>query len=88
VHVYVRPQLVGLELPIVPVRHEYFITEPTVPPTITPNMPVMRIPGILLACALLQLRKTNCRCVCVCVCVRVCVCVCVCHTRRDALPTA
>lgn len=37
--------MVGLELPIIPVRHEYFITEPTVPPTIYPNFPVMRIPG-------------------------------------------
>lgn len=47
-HAYHIAKLVGLELPIVPVRHEYFITEPTVPPTITPNLPVMRIPDATL----------------------------------------
>lgn len=40
-----QQQMAGLELPIIPVRHEYVITEPTVPPTITPKLPVMRIPG-------------------------------------------
>lgn len=47
-HAYHIAKLVGLELPIFPVRHEYFITEPTAPPTIFPHFPVMRIPDATL----------------------------------------
>src|SRR5262249_1982007 len=39
-------KLVGLELPIVPVRHEYFITVPA--DGLQPTLPVMRIPDATL----------------------------------------
>jgi len=40
--------MVGLELPIFPVRHEYFITEPISNKDITPDLPVLRIPDSTL----------------------------------------
>eukprot|EP01089_Gocevia_fonbrunei_P002335 TRINITY_DN12313_c0_g1_i1.p1 TRINITY_DN12313_c0_g1~~TRINITY_DN12313_c0_g1_i1.p1 ORF type:complete len:442 (-),score=87.34 TRINITY_DN12313_c0_g1_i1:49-1374(-) len=43
-HAYHIAKLVGLEVPIFPVRHEYFITEPVQNPEIKPTFPVMRIP--------------------------------------------
>lgn len=39
-------QLAGLELPIVPVRHEYFVTIPMV--GLTPDLPCFRIPEMTL----------------------------------------
>lgn len=39
-------QLAGLELPIVPVRHEYFVTIPMV--GLTPDLPCFRIPELTL----------------------------------------
>jgi glycine/D-amino acid oxidase-like deaminating enzyme len=39
-------QLAGLELPIVPVRHEYFVTIPM--PGITPDLPCFRVPDLTL----------------------------------------
>lgn len=43
-HAYHVAKLVGLELPIVPVRHHYFITQPITSHPINPSMPVLRIP--------------------------------------------
>jgi glycine/D-amino acid oxidase-like deaminating enzyme len=43
-HAYHIARLVGLELPIVPVRHEYFITQPLPNKGILPHFPVIRIP--------------------------------------------
>jgi len=43
-HAYHVAKLVGLELPIIPVRHEYFISEPLSKDKIQPTMPVLRIP--------------------------------------------
>jgi hypothetical protein len=37
-------QLVNLTLPIIPVRHEYFISESLGKDNIQPTMPVLRIP--------------------------------------------
>ncbi|MCE9546040.1 MAG: FAD-binding oxidoreductase [Planctomycetia bacterium] len=43
-HAYHVAKLVGLELPIVPVRHEYFVSVPL--PGMHPGLPVLRIPDI------------------------------------------
>jgi len=43
-HAYHIAKLVGLELPIIPVRHEYFVTEPLAGGLVQPSMPVLRIP--------------------------------------------
>ena len=45
-HAFHIAKLVGLELPIVPVRHEYFISVPCA--GLTPEFPVIRIPDISL----------------------------------------
>ncbi len=45
-HAFHIAKLVGQELPIVPVRHEYFITVPT--EGLTPGLPAMRIPDATL----------------------------------------
>jgi len=45
-HAYHVALLAGLELPIVPVRHEYFITVPM--PELTPDLPCFRIPELTL----------------------------------------
>jgi len=44
-HAYHIAKLVGLELPIVPVRHHYFITQPIMKPGVklTPSFPTLRI---------------------------------------------
>jgi glycine/D-amino acid oxidase-like deaminating enzyme len=45
-HAYHIARLVGLELPIVPVRHEYFITVPLL--GLSPELPCFRIPEMSL----------------------------------------
>jgi glycine/D-amino acid oxidase-like deaminating enzyme len=45
-HAYHVARLAGLELPIVPVRHEYFITVPM--PGLSPSLPCFRIPELAL----------------------------------------
>jgi glycine/D-amino acid oxidase-like deaminating enzyme len=45
-HAYHVAKLVGLELPIVPVRHEYFVTVPMT--GLTPDFPCFRIPELAL----------------------------------------
>jgi glycine/D-amino acid oxidase-like deaminating enzyme len=45
-HAYHLAKLVGLELPIVPVRHEYFVTVPMA--GLTPDLPCFRIPELTL----------------------------------------
>ena len=45
-HAYHIAQLAGLDLPIVPVRHEYFITNPM--PALSPELPCFRIPELTL----------------------------------------
>jgi glycine/D-amino acid oxidase-like deaminating enzyme len=45
-HAYHIAQLVGLELPIVPVRHEYYVTVPV--PELRPDLPCFRIPEFTL----------------------------------------
>ena len=45
-HAYHVAQLVGLELPIVPVRHEYFVTVPL--DGLTPELPCFRVPELAL----------------------------------------
>jgi glycine/D-amino acid oxidase-like deaminating enzyme len=45
-HAYHIATLVGLELPIVPVRHEYFVTVPMA--GLEPNLPCFRIPEMTL----------------------------------------
>jgi glycine/D-amino acid oxidase-like deaminating enzyme len=45
-HAYHVAKLAGLELPIVPVRHEYFITVPM--KGLTPDLPCFRIPELTL----------------------------------------
>ena len=45
-HAYHVAKLAGLELPIVPVRHEYFITVPM--PGLPPELPCFRIPELTL----------------------------------------
>jgi glycine/D-amino acid oxidase-like deaminating enzyme len=45
-HAYQVARLAGLELPIVPVRHEYFVTVPLA--GIEPRLPVVRIPDASL----------------------------------------
>src|SRR5947207_1536708 len=45
-HAYHIAQLAGLELPIVPVRHEYFITVPM--PSLSADLPCFRIPELTL----------------------------------------
>ncbi len=45
-HAYHIAKLVGLELPIVPVRHEYFVSVDA--PGIRPELPVLRIPDATL----------------------------------------
>jgi glycine/D-amino acid oxidase-like deaminating enzyme len=45
-HAFHIAKLVGLELPIVPVRHEYFISVPC--NGLTPEFPVIRIPDVSL----------------------------------------
>lgn len=45
-HAYHVAKLAGLELPIVPVRHEYFITVPM--PGLNPDLPCFRIPEMTL----------------------------------------
>lgn len=45
-HAYHVAKLAGLELPIVPVRHEYFITVPM--PDLNPDLPCFRIPEMTL----------------------------------------
>ena len=45
-HAYHIARLAGLELPIVPVRHEYFITVPL--PGLSPTLPCFRIPELTL----------------------------------------
>src|SRR6185503_3432772 len=43
-HAYHVAKLVGLELPIVPVRHEYFVT--VAMPGLAPDLPCFRIPEL------------------------------------------
>jgi glycine/D-amino acid oxidase-like deaminating enzyme len=43
-HAYHLAKLVGLELPIVPVRHEYFVTVPV--EGLTPDLPCFRVPEL------------------------------------------
>ncbi len=43
-HAFHVAKLVGLELPIVPVRHEYFVTVPM--PHLAPDLPCFRIPEL------------------------------------------
>jgi glycine/D-amino acid oxidase-like deaminating enzyme len=45
-HAYHIAKLAGLELPIVPVRHEYFVTIPM--PGLTPDLPCFRVPELTL----------------------------------------
>ena len=45
-HAYHVAKLAGLELPIVPVRHEYFVTVPM--SGLTPDLPCFRIPELTL----------------------------------------
>jgi glycine/D-amino acid oxidase-like deaminating enzyme len=45
-HAYHIARLVGLELPIVPVRHEYFVTVPI--EGLHPNLPCFRVPELTL----------------------------------------
>ncbi len=45
-HAYHVAKLAGLELPIVPVRHEYYITVPM--PNLAPELPCFRIPELTL----------------------------------------
>jgi glycine/D-amino acid oxidase-like deaminating enzyme len=45
-HAYHLAKLVGLELPIVPVRHEYFVTVPM--PGLSNDLPCFRIPELTL----------------------------------------
>jgi glycine/D-amino acid oxidase-like deaminating enzyme len=45
-HAYHIAKSVGIELPIVPVRHEFFVTIPT--DFLTPHLPVVRIPDLTL----------------------------------------
>jgi glycine/D-amino acid oxidase-like deaminating enzyme len=45
-HAYQVAQLAGLDLPIVPVRHEYFVTIPMA--GLTPDLPCFRIPELTL----------------------------------------
>jgi glycine/D-amino acid oxidase-like deaminating enzyme len=45
-HAYHIAKLAGIELPIVPVRHEYFVTVPMV--GLTPDLPCFRIPELTL----------------------------------------
>ncbi len=45
-HAYHIAKLAGLELPIVPVRHEYFVTVPM--PGLTPDLPCFRVPELTL----------------------------------------
>jgi len=45
-HAYHVARLAGLELPIVPVRHEYFITVPV--DGLTPDLPCFRVPELTL----------------------------------------
>jgi glycine/D-amino acid oxidase-like deaminating enzyme len=45
-HAYHVAQLAGIELPIVPVRHEYFVTVPMA--GLTPDRPCFRIPELTL----------------------------------------
>ena len=45
-HAYHIAKLAGLELPIVPVRHEYYITVPM--PGLAPDLPCFRIPELTL----------------------------------------
>jgi glycine/D-amino acid oxidase-like deaminating enzyme len=45
-HAYHVAKLAGLELPIVPVRHEYFVTVPV--PGLGPELPCFRIPELTL----------------------------------------
>src|SRR5437762_7492110 len=45
-HAYHIAKLVGLELPIVPVRHEYYITVPV--DGLKPDLPCFRIPELTL----------------------------------------
>jgi len=45
-HAYHVARLVGLELPIVPVRHEYFVTAPL--EGLNPHLPCFRIPDMAL----------------------------------------
>ncbi len=45
-HAYHVAKLVGLDLPIVPVRHEYFVTIPMA--GLTPDLPCFRIPELTL----------------------------------------
>jgi len=45
-HAYHIARLAGLDLPIVPVRHEYFITVPM--PELSPDLPCFRIPELTL----------------------------------------
>src|SRR6185436_2191205 len=45
-HAYHIAKLAGLELPIVPVRHEYFVTVPM--EGLTPDLPCFRVPELTL----------------------------------------
>jgi glycine/D-amino acid oxidase-like deaminating enzyme len=45
-HAYHVAKLAGLELPIVPVRHEYYITVPM--PDLRPDLPCFRVPELTL----------------------------------------
>jgi glycine/D-amino acid oxidase-like deaminating enzyme len=45
-HAYHIAKLVGLELPIVPVRHEYYVTVPM--SGLTPDLPCFRVPELTL----------------------------------------
>jgi glycine/D-amino acid oxidase-like deaminating enzyme len=45
-HAYHVAKLAGLDLPIVPVRHEYFITVPM--PELRPDLPCFRVPELTL----------------------------------------
>jgi glycine/D-amino acid oxidase-like deaminating enzyme len=45
-HAYHLAKLAGLELPIIPVRHEYFVTVPV--DGLTPDLPCFRIPELTL----------------------------------------
>src|SRR5206468_5214304 len=45
-HAYHVARLAGLELPIVPVRHEYFVTVPMA--GLTPELPCFRVPELTL----------------------------------------
>jgi glycine/D-amino acid oxidase-like deaminating enzyme len=45
-HAYHVARLAGLDLPVIPVRHEYFVTLPL--PGLTPRLPCFRIPDMTL----------------------------------------